>query len=188
MFNLSAKHSDEVLMDRFKNGSQKAFTQLYNRYSEQLLRFMYRMVNNDELLAQDLLHDVFVRLIENPEKFDTNRNFKSWIYTVVSNECKKQYRKTPTHNIDDHTNNIEDPSCVLTKMDEERFKKVLGTELSHLSFEHRSCFVLRYQEKFTIKEISDVMDCAEGTVKSRLHYTIKQLANKLAIFNPIEIE
>ncbi|MFT5725656.1 MAG: RNA polymerase sigma-70 factor (ECF subfamily) [Bacteroidia bacterium] len=180
--------SDEALMDHFKDGSKKAFNLLYERYSQQLLRTMYHLLNQNEDLAQDLLHDVFVRLIENPEKFDSSRKFKSWIYTVVTNECKKQYRKTATLSIDDvNGQDILDNSSILRNINNVQFKKMLDVELKQLTFEHRSCFVLRYEENLSVKEISQISDCAEGTVKSRLHYTLKQLSSKLAIFNPIEI-
>lgn len=176
-----------MLVTRFKNGSKKAFDELYKRYSKTLLNLMFHLLNRDEALAQDLLHDVFVRLIEFPEKFDTSRNFKSWIFTVATNECRKQYRRPPNQSLEDvDENDVLESNCVVNNLDQAQFKQMLAIQLKELSFEQRSCFVLRYQEKLSIKEISDVLNCAEGTVKSRLHYTTKLLSNKLAIFNPLE--
>ena len=57
-------------------------------------------------------------------------------------------------------------------------------ELEPLEFEKKSTFLLRYCAGFSIKRISQAMDCSEGTVKSRLFYTCKLLADRLMDYNP----
>lgn len=179
------KLSDESLMEHFQNGSHQAFSALYQRYNQRLLYFMYRLVQQDEALAQDMLHDIFTRLVERPELFDTTRNFKSWIFTVAANECKKQYRKERTVQLDG-IELSESEMLAFDKLEMVSFKGALQKELEKLTYEHRCTFILRYQEKLSLHEISEIMDCPKGTVKSRIYYSLKILSQRLAIYNPLK--
>lgn len=174
-------------MDWFQSGDNRAFDALYRRHSQPLLRFMYRMLNHNEPLAQDLLHDVFMRLIDQPNRFDTKRNFKSWIFTVAANECRKQYRQVPSDDLSEHSSALPiDQDSVIEKLEQEAFKHALRKELQTLSYDHRCTFILRFQEKLDIRSISEIMECSEGTVKSRTHYCLKHLAARLSAYNTIQ--
>ncbi len=173
-------------MKHFQNGSMQAFSEIYARYSQRLLYFMYRLLNQDEALAQDKLHDVFARLIEKPMSFDANRTFKPWIFTVVANECRKHFRKKPMSYLEEEVDIEEETLLPFDKMEQAHFRNALYKELGKLSYEHRCTFVLRYQEKLSVVEIGTIMNCPEGTVKSRIHYSIKILSKKLAVYNPLK--
>ena len=67
-----------------------------------------------------------------------------------------------------------------------RFLHGLDEALKHLSETHREVFVLRYQEELSIKEISEIMTCSEGTVKSRIFYALRKLSQRLQAFDPKE--
>jgi len=69
-------------------------------------------------------------------------------------------------------------------LDRSLFTARLTDALEELEDIHRTCFILRYQEELSIKEISEVMDCPEGTVKSRLYYALRKLSDKLQVFRP----
>ena len=186
LFNRHKTKSDEALMLLFQEGNQRAFDEVYHRYSKRLLHFMFRMVNNDEALAQDLLHDIFMRLVQQPNRFDTSRNFKSWIFTVAANECYKHHRK---RGIVEQVDVLEMDFPILDTnphdLDQKTFRRALRKELEQLSYDHRCTFILRFQEGLSVKEVSDIMDCSEGTVKSRSHHCLKNLSVKLAMYNPI---
>lgn len=186
-FNRYKNKSDEALMLLFQEGNQRAFDEIYLRYSKRLLHFMFRMVNNDEALAQDLLHDVFTRLVQRPESFDANRNVKSWIFTVAANECHKSYRRQSTTDINEELE-IESMESHIIDLDQKTFRRALRKELEQLSYEHRCTFILRFQEGLSVREVSEIMDCTEGTVKSRSHHCLKNLSVKLAAYNPINAD
>ena len=175
-----------MLMELFQNGKEAAFDEIYRRYSQRLLHFMYRLLNQDESKAQDMLHDVFIRLVERPDRFDTTRNFQSWIFTVCSNECKKQHRSAHDHVDVEQGLHIGIPSEVkLDRIDQKGFRQALRSELQLLSYDHQCTFILRFQENFEVREVAEIMNCSEGTVKSRSHYCLKKLAAELAVYNPI---
>ncbi len=171
-------------MEQFISGSNGALEELYYRYSKRLLGFLYRMLNNNEQLAQDKLHDIFTKIIENPSAFDTNRNFKFWLFAVAANECKKHYRKSSLAEDDIENVEIGEESKTIDKIHYTHFSHELKSKLDLLSYEHRCTFTLRFQEKMSVNEISKIMDCPKGTVKSRIHHSTKQLAKTLHIFNP----
>jgi len=171
--------TDQELMLHLQQGEASAFDELYLRYSKRLLGYFIRMLNFDKEKAQDSLHDVFLKIIERPELFDRTRSFKSWIYTIAYNTCKNHYK---------HTEDILDEKFFISmaaKMDAMDFKRALNTELALLPVDKKTTFVLRYQEDRSINEIAEIMECSEGTVKSRIHYTLKILSEKLNIYNPL---
>jgi RNA polymerase sigma-70 factor, ECF subfamily len=68
------------------------------------------------------------------------------------------------------------------EFDAQVFEQELHQALGELDETQRQCFVLRYQEELSVREIAEILDCPEGTVKSRMFYTLKKLGNKLRAF------
>lgn len=173
-------------MQLYCEGKAAAFEELYRRYSKRLLYFIYRMVSHDEAKAQDILQDVFLKLADQPYLFDVGKTFKPWVFTIAANAARKSYRGIETTVVEEaHFNTINQPASVDAVLDHKVFKRALRLELNQLKPGHKAVFVLRYQEQFSVKEISQVLAISEGTVKSRLHYVTKHLADKLEVFNPI---
>ena len=181
--------SDEQLMAQYSAGSQDAFKEIYQRYSKRLLHYFYRMLGHSEEKAQDFMQDLFLKIVEKPESYNTSQAFSTWLYSVANNMCKNEYRsmavRENTFYIDDSKSVMKQVVYQQSKIDDKIFNKELDKKLEHLSDEERSCFVLRYQEEFSIKEISKILNCPEGTVKSRLFYTIKKLSSSLKEFNTL---
>lgn len=184
--------SDEELMFFLSNGEELAFDELYERYSKRLLGYFIRMLNFDKELAEDALQDLFLKIAEAPEKFDKSRSFKTWIFSVASNSCKNYYRhkkivSESKEEIKYINESVNDSAFLNTasKIDAATFRKMLEEILNELSIEKKEAFILKYQEEKTIAEIALIQDCPEGSVKSRLHYTIKVLEEKLQIFKPV---
>lgn len=183
--------SDEELMLHLCNGEVLAFDEIYYRYSKQLLGYFIRMLNFDKGLAEDALQDLFLKIAECPEKFDASRSFKTWIFSIASNSCKNFYRhqkvvfesKEELSYLGEKANNDEFLKAA-SRMDAKEFRKILDEALNELSPEKKEAFILKYQEDKTIADIAFIQNCPEGSVKSRLHYTLKTLEEKLKIFNP----
>ncbi len=183
--------SDEELMLHICNGEELAFDEIYRRYSKRLMGFFVRMLNFDKTLAEDALQDLFLKIAEAPEKFDGSRSFKTWVFCVASNSCKNHYRhqKIVYESKDELkylNNGINENEFLKTasKMDGVEFRKILEETLNALTAEKKEAFILKYQEDKSIADIAFIQGCPEGSVKSRLHYTIKILEEKLKIFKP----
>jgi RNA polymerase sigma-70 factor (ECF subfamily) len=184
--------SDEELMLLLTRGEALAFDLLYARYSKRLLGYFIRMLNYDREKAQDALQDLFLKLVEQPDAFDASRRFRPWVYALAFNTCKNQYKyNTRVKEAKEelrYTGNDLDEGAFLKaaeKMDSVQFRNALDEVLNDLPMEKKTVFVLRYQEDHSILEIADITGCSEGTVKSRLHYTLKILEERLKIYNPV---
>ena len=184
--------SDEELMFFLSNGEVLAFDEIYSRYNKRLLGYYIRMLNFDKSLAEDALQDLFLKIAEAPEKFDNTRSFKTWIFSVASNSCKNYYRHkkivSESETEIQYANEKVNDKVFLnaaSKMDALIFREMLEEALNELPAEKKEAFILKYQEEKTIAEIALIQGCPEGSVKSRLYYTIKVLEEKLKIFKPV---
>ncbi|MCK4892523.1 MAG: sigma-70 family RNA polymerase sigma factor [Calditrichia bacterium] len=187
------KESDEVLMKNIRQGNKAAFEVLYDRYSKRLLYYFYRMLNGDQDKSQDFLQDLFLKIIEKPELFDESKKFSTWIYTVASNQCKNEYRRLKVRRQFNQGEEIVETIPETAQGPEERldsrmFLSALEKELSKLEPEQRLVFILRFQENLPVKEIAEVTGLKAGTVKSKLFYITRKLADNLQDLNPINNE
>ena len=175
-----------------QNGNINALGLIYDRYKNRLFVFFLRMLGGDQIKAQDFLQEVFLKIVEKPNLFDSNKMFSSWIFTIAYNLCKNEYRRLAvrkriiSENEIDFSDISDDNNIfkIEENIDQQNFLRLLYRELNKLDLIHRSTFLLRFQEGFTIKQISETLNYKEGTVKSRLFYTIQKLAEKLKNFNP----
>jgi RNA polymerase sigma-70 factor (ECF subfamily) len=182
MFANHRAQPDEELMHLVQQGNERALTELYERYSTKLVRYFHRMLWRDEEKAQDFLHDLFLKVIEQPQKFDTGRRFSTWIYSVAFNMCKNEYRRQGFRN--GHVIDHSDKVVFQPDADNGEFQRTLDIGLKEIDEVDRSLFVLRYELDLPLAEIGTILGCPEGTVKSRIFYLKKKLARHLRVFNP----
>lgn len=170
-----------------QQGEKLAFNELYARYSDKLYGYLLKMLWYNEVRAQDLLQDLFAKIITQPHLFDTKRSFKTWIYTIASNLCKNEFKRNEVRK--GTVNGVEQFHTLSTdenldkKIQENQFRDALTEELKRLDDKHREVFVLKHIDGLSIKEISEITGANEGTVKSRLFYAIKKLADSLKMFD-----
>lgn len=175
--------SDESLMSSLQKGDESAFTILYDRYSNRILYFMFKMLRNDEAKAQDFTQDIFIKVIEAADQFDTSKSFKTWIFTIAANHCKNYFRSNKQmFDIDDSSNSIVFQDSIEDNYDQKEFRIKLNSEVVKLSYKFKETFILRYFEDLKIKEIAEIMDCPVGTIKSRLNHVTQILAKKLKVY------
>jgi len=186
--------SNEQLMLYLTQGKEMAFSEIYGRFSGRIYWFFYHRIGQNGVKAEDLTQDLFIKLIENSESFKRNKCFKAWIYTIAHNMCKNEYRRIKTRErylrliempISNLVNN--DSEKIGKAYDQELFSKRLRIELDKLSQKYSTTFILRHEHGLSIKSIAEIMKCPEGTVKSRLFFTIKQLSNRLKLFKSIKL-
>ena len=173
--------SDSELMQQIVSGDQAAFGELYHRYKSRMYYYFYRMLGNSAEQANDFLQELFMKLIEKPESYNPAYNFSTWLYSVANNLCKNEYRRREVRQ-GYQASEIQETSddCLndYSVEPEQAVEKIFQT-LELLGEEHRSAFLLRYREGFSIKEVAEILELPEGTVKSRLFYAKKLLAEKL---------
>jgi RNA polymerase sigma-70 factor, ECF subfamily len=180
--------TDEELMRRLINkDDQEALSELYKRYSPKLLGYFIKIFKGDVPKAQDFLQDVFVRILEKKHLFDPDRRFYTWVFTIASNMCKMSFREELTRSLED----VDSDRLILPDIDfndQKLFKAQLKEAIYALEYNHRSVFILRYNEGFSLKDIAEITEAELGTVKSRLFYATKKMAEKLAEYNPMQAQ
>ena len=178
------KESDERLMSFLIKGDSKAFNEIYSRYSGPLKGYFMRMLWRDEEKAEDFMHDLFAKIIRKPDAFDTKRSFKTWVYTIACNMCKNEYkkqevRKNTSIGFDQHYNISDEKTNLIKEIEFNQFGEAFSEKLNELDAKHKEVFTLRHVEGLSIKEIAQIVQINEGTVKSRIFYATKQLAKLL---------
>ncbi|MEM9822119.1 MAG: RNA polymerase sigma factor [Bacteroidota bacterium] len=191
-------YSDEKLLTLVAKGQEQAFNVFYQRYAGRMHYYFLRMLHQDEERANDFTQDLFVKVIEHAAKFDPTRKCTTWLYSIASNMCKNEYRRLSRWNKHQEVFHQEVAETVEVpcgesgylpeNLDRQLFGRYLDRAISELAPAHRECFLLRYREEMSIREISQILDCPEGTIKSRLHYCLKKLSTKLKIFRPDHLD
>lgn len=179
--------SDERLMELVVRGDERAFGAIYDRYQHRLLNYFHRMLWHDRERARDMLQDLFAKLARKPDSYDASRPFSTWVFSVANNMCKNAYRhhqvvRAAASHIRHEPDRVEALEGI--GVDHEHFRNRLREELERIDPDHKATFVMRYHEDLAIKEIAAAFGCSEGTVKSRLFYTLKKLAERMKEFDP----
>jgi RNA polymerase sigma-70 factor (ECF subfamily) len=182
--------TDEELMLLICNNYTKAFEELYKRYSKKIHYYFLRMLGNDKEKANDFTQDIFLKVIEKNSSYNKCLKFSTWLYSIAFNMCKNDYRHSEVKSKYDEEYKNSTELFYLNNFESNYDNKILMNnlekELNELGANHKTTFVLRYQEGLSIREIAEIMDCSEGTVKSRIFYTIQKLSLKLKMFNQIK--
>jgi len=168
-------------------GLEPAFDELYLRYAERMHAYFYKLLYQDNELAADFCQTLFLKIFEKASSYNSSYKLSTWIYTIASNMVKNKYRSAekpiPTLFIQNTQGQIVEPQGP-QNIDNEIFQNKLQQALNKLDDKHRICFILRYQEEKSIKEIATILACPSGTIKSRIHYTLKKLSEDLYQLNP----
>ncbi|MCB0795277.1 MAG: sigma-70 family RNA polymerase sigma factor, partial [Flavobacteriales bacterium] len=153
-----------------------------------VLNYFHRMLWQDRERAQDFLQELFTKIARRPEQYDASRPFVTWLFSVANNMCKNEYRRmqvrrkaAPQLAYEAETSTTPQAG---RSVDHAHFRSRLEQELDRLDPDQKATFVMRYHEDLPIKEIAASFGCSEGTVKSRLFYTLKKLAERLKEFGP----
>ena len=154
------------------------FLEQVERYKDEFYRYVLRVLW-DGSVADDVFSSAVLAAWENRHKFTPGTNFRAWMYRILTNKCyvaNRETGRTPTPLDDVPEYSLlalrEDRSYHDVLEDPERFLQQCGDEIHHamkqLSTAQRACILLRGVEKFSYKEIADILDIPVGTVMTHL--------------------
>ena len=189
MFNRGKKvnsFSDEALMQLLSSRRcNEALTEIHARYGKKVLGFFLRMTKGNEEKSHDLVQDLFLRILEKHHLYDPKKRFYTWMFTIASNLVKTSFRERNHEGIEEGNKEFDlHYEFSDNRMDREVFQRSLRKAIDELEEHHRVAFVLRYMEEMSIKEIAEIINQPEGTVKSRLYYATKKITQALNEFTP----
>ena len=174
------KSEFQEIEDAKKN--PKKFEALYNRYHEQIFRYVYARVDNQHLAA-DLTSQAFYKALLNIENYSFKGvPFASWLYRIAFNEMNMHFRKDSKN----RTVNIDSSHIgeLFEELEEDCYsdeKEKLVKILANLSDERLSIIEMRFFEKLSFKEIADVMGITENNAKVKLYRTLDNLKKNFNI-------
>jgi RNA polymerase sigma-70 factor (ECF subfamily) len=178
--------SDEALMaEVISHHSHAAITALHDRYSRKLLGYFIRMLHHDVDKAQDFVQDIFLKILEKKHLYDPDKKFYTWLFTIAANMCKTEFRKpfSATISADEYELNAW-AGLAEDLLEKQRFHALLDKSLQQLEVHHKTVFVLRYIELFSLQEIAEITETSLGTVKSRLFYATRKMTAQLKAYDP----
>lgn len=184
---------DETLMLRYQQGDRAAFVTLVRRHQAALYNFALRQVRVPQV-AEDVVQEAFVRVVQNAAEFKHEARFTTWVFTITRNLCidhlrKRALRKHPS--LDESRGEEGDGPTLGEQTADPRAsveREATGTELKEriaravdtLPDEQREVFLMREMANLPFKEIAEITGVPENTVKSRMRYALERLQEALA--------
>lgn len=153
------------LIRKSLNGDLKSFEALIDEYQDQIFRLILGIIKNSET-SQEITQDVFIKSWKYLHNYDFGYNFKSWLYKIAVNESLNTLKKTRV--FEEYDENIHVIESDIDEIDTFKLNK-LNLAIAKLSQDQRIIIQLKHFENFTYKEISQILDVSEKTVKSRLY-------------------
>ncbi|MDQ5768300.1 sigma-70 family RNA polymerase sigma factor [Thiothrix subterranea] len=179
---LVSKLSDEALMERISQGDQQAFSQLYLRYQPKLVKYCSRVLRDDMAQAADLVDEAMFDVWRSAENSAGRSKVSTWIYSITRNKMVSWLRKTSEMTLEDESilDAMIDPAASPhEELALDDMKQQLLRLMDQLTEEHREVIRLTYFEDKSVKEVAIVLDISENTVKTRMFYARKRLAQLL---------
>lgn len=182
--------SDEQAMWRVqKEDDEEAFTLLVKRWRSAIWRLCTRMTG-DPHRAEDLTQEVFLRLYSHRLQYRAEARFSTFLWHIAINLCRDEFRRIQRRQELNLANvSSSEPTAVETSSDHLPWpdESMMAGEqaaqvrraLARLSESHRSVLVLRHYEGLKFREIAQVLEIPEGTVKSRMAEALSQLGQLL---------
>jgi len=173
--------SDEVLIGRIAKGDRLAMQVLFARHHVRVYRFVLRLVGNPTV-AEDLISEVFLDVWRQADRFEGRSAVSTWMLAIARFKALSALRKRPDEELDEETAaTIEDtadtPEVALEKKDK---STVLRQCLEKLSPEHKEIIDLVYYHEKSVEEVAEIVGIPENTVKTRMFYARKKLAELLS--------
>jgi RNA polymerase sigma-70 factor, ECF subfamily len=172
--------SDDVLIGRIATGDRLAMQVLFARHHVRVYRFVLRLVR-DESVAEDLISEVFLDVWRQAGRFEGRSQVSTWLLAIARFKALSALRRRPDEELDDEAAEaIEDPSddpeVALDKKDK---SASIRKCLEKLSAEHREIIDLVYYHEKSVEEVAKIVGIPENTVKTRMFYARKRLAELL---------
>ncbi len=176
-FSANAKN-DFMLVIRAKDGDQKAYAELMQRYKDSIYFMALKMVNNKDD-AMDLTVETFGKAFENIEKYKPDFAFSTWLFRIATNNCidfirKKRLNVVSLQSISEEdkdekqlqiaSDTLNPEQTSIKKQESEKLKSIV----EQLPQRYRTLIILRYYDEQSYEEIAQQLDLPLGTVKAQL--------------------
>ena len=156
---------EKDLIKNLKRGKEEAYYELINLYGDKLLKTCFLMIR-DEIEAEDIVQETFIKVFKYINTFKGESLLYTWIYKISQNiiidRLKSRLITIPLEDYEVAVDTVED--IIMTNID----KEILRYELDNLDFRYKQVLILFYFNDLSIREITEILNEKEGTIKSKL--------------------
>jgi RNA polymerase sigma-70 factor, ECF subfamily len=174
--------SDEMLLESIADGSRNAMHILYCRHNVRIYRFILRMIR-DASIAEDLTSQVFLDVWRTASHFEGRSQVSTWLLSIARFKALTAMRQRRHEDIDqDEMLEIaDDADTPETSLDRSNTSAILRACVAKLSPAHREIINLVYYHEMSVEEAGRIIGIPQSTVKTRMFYARKQLADLLRV-------
>ena len=183
--------SDNELIIQANNGNDSAFEELIYRYDKSVLSIALNYVHdNDD--AKDIYQEVFIRVHRSLKKFEMRSEFSTWLFRIATNVCLTHKSRSKKHlqlSINEEFEKEDDDNKTYELVSDNRdpgelasnaeLGSLISNAVDSLSSKQRITFTLKHYEGYKIREIAEMLNCKEGTVKKYLFDAVRNLRKNL---------
>lgn len=189
--------SEKELITKARNGDQSAFERLIYNYDRAVLSIAMRYVRDSDD-AKDIYQEVFIRVFRGLKKFEFRSEFSTWLFRITTNVCitfkarKNEQMMVSLQEEADDEAGYESAELISEERSPEKdtlnsdLRQLIGNAVDSLSAKQRITFVLKHYEGYKIREIADMLNCKEGTVKKYLFDAVSNLKKRLKPLNAFQ--
>jgi len=189
------QRTDEQLFEAYRRGDRNAIRTLIERYHEDLLRFLVRLVG-ERAGAEDVFQETFLQIHQASETFDATRRFRPWLFTIAANKGRDYLRRKVRRRaldlsapvgggsgggdggpqyVDLMEVRVPTPGAA---MDAEEQSRIVQGILDQMPLALREILLLSYFQRLSYAQIAEDLEIPLGTVKSRLHAAVATFAKR----------
>jgi RNA polymerase sigma-70 factor (ECF subfamily) len=185
------KLTDAQLLARYADGDEGAFRLIVSRYKDGLYSFLRQFLNRQDLV-EDVFQETFLQLFTSRDSFDNTRPLRPWLFTIAANKAKDALRKwqrtsaVPIGMIADaqelsfdeviNTLTASEVSMPHEEIEKNETALHVGSIIMNMPENLREILILAYFNKFSYKQMAEILSIPIGTVKSRLHTAVGRFA------------
>jgi len=184
-----AEDTDQRLVDRVLAGDKNAFNMLVLRYQHRVAALVGRFVH-DAQEAEDVCQEAFIKAYRALPLFRGDSAFYTWLYRIAVNTAKNHLvsrnRRPPASDLDVDEAEVSEIGTVLREIENpegslvtEKLKQAINTAVEDLPEDLRTAFTLREFSGLSYEDITEVMDCPVGTVRSRIFRAREAIDKKI---------
>jgi RNA polymerase sigma-70 factor (ECF subfamily) len=186
------KMTDGELLTRYTEGEEAAFREIVNRYKNGLYAFLRMFLNRRELV-EDVFQETLLQLFTSKESFDTDRPLRPWLFTIAANKAKDALRKWQRKNaipigtmtdsedlsFDDILNSVtSDGTMPYEELQRDETALRVRRIIADMPENLREILIFAYFNRFSYKQMAEILSIPIGTVKSRLHTAVGRFAKE----------
>ncbi len=174
---------EKALVLSAMEGHRFAFQQLMAMYEEKIYRMIFFRTRS-RLDAEDICQDVFIQAFKNLKRLKDPERFGGWLFRIAANRVKDHYRKMRVRAIFSFLPDVErdadaataadEGTTVMEKLERQEFWNRVQIMLDRLSRMEQEVFLLRFFDDLDIREISEVINKSQSTVKTHLYRALKK--------------